>query len=138
MGRSTPSSIRENYDVMRRVGRGEISPNCQRAKRAARVTARYPGWNDQELEVPELPAAYRMPSVDRYSVPKPVVSRATAPAPALQRSGFSRDRDVFVRVLFGSAAPQAQKALDFLSTQQGQKAMSVGVLAFGALITTRL
>ena len=144
MGRVTPESLREHRAILRGVERGEITPHCQRAQRAARVVERhergarggrpapslvkpYEEWDGDEVppapSLPEIPSTYR-----------PRSSRAAPTPPVVQRSVSPPQEDVLLRVLFGRAAPQARKAVNFFTTNNGQKLLGVGGVAVTAVL----
>lgn len=135
MGRSTPKSLEENRDVMRRVQRGEVSPHCQRARRASRMASKFPEWGESELleapRLPDLPPAYRL-------APMPEPSRVVRSSVGPEVRRKAGDQEILFRVLFGSIAPQAEQAFNFLATSRGRKALNVGGVALGTLITSRM
>ena len=56
---------------------------------------------------------------------------ATPPDPA-------RDREMMFEILFGRAAPSANKVVSFLGTERGQQALSVLTVAAGAALIPKV
>lgn len=116
-GQSTPETIRDSHRVMGEVMAGRVTPHCQRAQRAYRVASRYP------LEA--LP--------ERLAVP--VRGPVEPPARPL---ADARDKEFLLRFVFGSAAPQAERAFEFLGTPPGKRILAVSGLALGAILVTQV
>jgi len=138
--RPSDARIRESHDVVRRVRRGEVTPHCQKAKAAQKVVEAYP---DPQISEDDTRFDWLSTMYEKARTPDIVDNlsrRAVAPAPmsAIEPSGRSADKDVLLQVLFGSAAPQAEKALDFLQTKRGQQALGVGSVALGTYLTVRM
>ena len=121
----TPQTIRESHEIVRRVLDGDVDPQCQRAQRAYRVAKRFP--NPVMVEgFQEPPNVYR---------PRPIRKlKRHAPSQAKDTAG----RDVVMGLLFGSAAPQATKAIELLSTPRGKRVVGVGTTALATLLITRI
>ena len=135
----TPSAsrIHESHETLRRVMSGEVTPHCQKAQAAYKVARQYP---EPVYDEPEDSTDWLTTIYEGARTP-PIVETSRRPVPALtpeQARDASADKDVFLKVLFGSAAPQADKALDFLQSKRGQQVLGVGVTALGTLLTVRM
>lgn len=95
---------------------GRVTPHCQRAQRAYRVAAKYP------LSALEAEAAPRQAPPVRPSAPRV----------------DERDKKFLLGFMFGSAAPQAERAIEYLGTPPGRRVVALGGLALGALLVTQV
>jgi len=147
MGRVTPESIREHRAILRGVERGEITPHCQRAQRAAQVVERYERRGPprhrgrsvgrlvkpyEEWDGDEVPPVPSLPEISPSYRPRP--GRVASTPPVVQRSASPPQEDVLLRVLFGRAAPQARGAVNFFTTNNGQKLLGIGGVAVAAVL----
>ena len=57
---------------------------------------------------------------------------------AMREATNDRDKKAMMGVLFGSAAPHAEKALDFLGTHRGKQVLGAAAVAAGAFLLPKV
>jgi len=133
-GQSTPETVRESHAIVRSALDGELDPSSQRVKRAWRVASKYPL---ESLESPgSLEPGGRRLNLGSRRVDQERHEHYEPPLENEQHDGrFGTDRDMMMDVVFGSAAPYANTAIDMVVSPIGkQVAGVVGIVLGTALI----